>query len=122
MEQAQKLKLDVIVMSTAAGIPFYKERGFQIVRTITQDFSKWGTTTPRVMGFLIKEVLPIKYLFIIGVFPFLNRFCTHFSLSSVDHVKCLTSEKTLDRFLEVTSIDKLTSFIDRSPMYTKMRE
>jgi len=56
MEQAQRLKLDVIVMSTAAGIPFYKDRGFHIVRTITQDFSKWGTTTPRVMGFLIKEI------------------------------------------------------------------
>ena len=56
MEQAQKLKLDVLVMSTAAGLPFYQERGFHLVRTISQDFSNWGTTTPRVMGFLIKEI------------------------------------------------------------------
>ena len=55
MEQVQKLNLNVIIMSTAAGIPFYKERGFHLVSTISQDFSNWGTTTPRVTGYLIKE-------------------------------------------------------------------
>jgi GNAT superfamily N-acetyltransferase len=55
MKQVQKLGLNVIVMSTAAGLPFYLSRGFRVVRSITQDFSKHGTDNPRTVGFLLKE-------------------------------------------------------------------
>lgn len=46
--------LKSIVMASPAGQRLYEEHGFEFVRTLVQDDSKYGTTSPYVHSWLIR--------------------------------------------------------------------
>ncbi len=53
---AEDAGLECYVMSKPAGLKLYESHGFKLVKTVSQDVSKWGITEPDVNHFLVKEV------------------------------------------------------------------
>lgn len=45
------------VISTQAGLKLYLSLGFQVIETVSVDYSKYGGTEPMVTSFLVREPL-----------------------------------------------------------------
>ncbi|KAM3064760.1 hypothetical protein ACMFMG_012074 [Clarireedia jacksonii] len=58
LEHVDEAGLKSIVMASPAGQRLYEKHGFQLIRTFSQDDSKYGATEPFIHSWLIREPFP----------------------------------------------------------------
>lgn len=55
LKRVDEASLTSIVMASPAGQKLYEKQGFKFVRSLVQDDSRYGTTTPYVHSWLIRQ-------------------------------------------------------------------
>lgn len=59
LEVADLNRIKVYAMASPAGSNVYKRLGFDIVETVSTDYSQFGGTAPLVHYFLIRQPVPV---------------------------------------------------------------